>query len=463
MGLTMFTRAIRKNKGLMLVLLIFFILLVLYSVLRVPVVRVNELKNKVINGESVDRGNYERTGYYNLNPILSGPKLGWSFKISNFLTRNFLFPSYSHIAYKNYVFLINSHGILHALNANSGEEIWKIEEDEEEEFTCSEPWLIADDVLFYTVKGSFLPPNEAILGADINDGREVFRCDLPNNEVIDKSGFIIKDNILYFAVMKLGRHFGIGLWPYIPEERFYAIDLSNNKIIWRVKEKCNVENYGPKSSVFTFSWYSGNTLFYYNHISRTLISIDANTGKIKRRTGLTLVDAVPIVDGKLFLKDSVYDLETGETIWSINLNYKYFTTPAIKGDTVYFAASNDKEGNVFAHDIDSHEEKWETKIGKIVSPNFFLIANSAIYLYEYDEIKETQLVCLDTNSGKILWKYDPLKAIPDFDKIRTMVGEPIYSGWKESFTNLVPEFDQIPLIGNGAIYISGVDGLYEIH
>ena len=157
MGLTMFTRAIRKNKGLMLVLLILFILLVLYSVLRVPVVRVNELKNKVINGESVDRGNYERTGYYNLNPILSGPKLGWSFKISNFLTRNFLFPSYSHIAYKNYVFLINSHGILHALNANSGEEIWKIEEDEEEEFTCSEPWLIADDVLFYTVKGSFLP------------------------------------------------------------------------------------------------------------------------------------------------------------------------------------------------------------------------------------------------------------------------------------------------------------------
>lgn len=442
MGLTMSIRAIRKNKGLILFLLILFISLVLYSVLRVPVVRVNELKNKIINGESVDRGNYERTSYYNLNPILSEPKLEWSFRISNFLTRNFQFPSYSHIAYKNYVFLIYSHGILHALNAYSGEEIWKIEE---EDFTFSEPWLIADDVLLYTVKGSFLQPDEAIVGADINDGREVFRCDLPNNEVIDKSGFIIKDNILYFAVMKLGRfgpHFGIRLaWPYVPEERIYAIDLSNSKIIWRVKEKCNVENYNPNSSVFTFSWYSQNTLFYYNYISRTLISIDANTGKIKRRTELTLIDAIPIVDGKLFLKDSAYDLETGETIWSINLNYKYFTTPAIKGSTVYFAASNDKEGNVFAYDIDSHEESWETKIGKIINPNFFLIANSAIYLYEYDEIKGAQLVCLDTNSGKILWKHDSLKAIPDFNKIRTMVEEPIYSGWKKSFTNPIPEFD----------------------
>ena len=463
MDLTMFSQVIRRNKGLILFLLILFILLVLYSVLRVPlrvpVVRVNELKNKIINGESVDRGNYERNGYYNLNPISLEPKLEWSFKISNFLTSNFQFPSYSHIAYKNYVFLIDSHGILHALNADSGKEIWKIEE---EGFVCSEPWLITDDVLFYIVKESFLSPNEAILGVDINDGREVFRCDLPNNEVIDKSGFIIKDNILYFAVMKLGRHFGIGTWPYIPEERFYAIDLSNNKIIWRVKEKCNIENYNPNSSVFIFSWYSGNTLFYYNHISKTLISIDVNTGKIKRRTELTLVDAVPIVDGKLFLKDSVYDLETGETIWSMNLNYKYFTTPAIKGGTVYFAASNDKEGNVFALDIDSHEEKWKAKVGKIVSPNFFLITNSAIYLYEY-ETEGTQLICLDTANGKILWKYDPLRAIPDFDKIRTMVGEPIYSGWKESFTNPVPEFDEIPSIGNEAIYISGVDGLYKIH
>jgi len=455
----MFTQVIRRNKGLILFLLILFILLILYSVLRVPVVRVNNLKGKIINGEVVYRGNYERTGYYPFNPILSEPKLDWSFTIPRFLNENSQFPSYSHIAYKNYVFFVDSNGILHALNADSGKEIWKIEE---EGFGCGKPWLITDNVLFYIVKESFLSPNEAILGVDINDGREVFRLNLPNDEVVDKSGFIIKDNILYFAVMKLGRHFGIGTWPYIPEERFYAIDLSNNKIIWRVKEKCNIENYNPYSSVCTFSWYSNNTLYYYNHISNTLISIDPNSGKIKKRTEITLDDAVPIVDGKFFLKDSIYDLETGETIWSMNLNYKYFTTPAIKGGTVYFAASNDKEGNVFALDIDSHEEKWKAKVGKIVNPHFFLIANSHIYLYEY-ETEGTQLICLDTANGKILWKYDPLKAIPDFDKIRKMVDEPIYIGWRESFTNPIPEFDEMPSIGNEAIYIPGVDGLYKIH
>jgi len=467
----MFTRAIRNKKVLIFLLILFILLIPVFRDLRAPVVRVNELKGKIINGESAYRGNCERTGFINLNPILSEPKLSWSFKLSHFLNEKALIPFYSHIAYKNYVFVIDPRGILHALNADSGEEIWKIEE--KDYFTVGKPWLIADDVLFYTL-GGFLSLHK-IEGVDIRTGREVFRCNLPDDEVVDKSGFIIKDGRLYFAVMKLGRYrppFGISLvWPYIPEERVYAIDLNTNKIRWRTKVKCDVENYSPHSSVFAFSWYSGHhTLIYYNRESKTLISIDPDTGKIKRRIWINLTDAVPIVDGKLFLKGSIYDVETGEaiwrTIWRMDLNYKYFTTPAIKGNAVYFAASSDTEGNVFAFDIDTHKEKWETKIGKIIRPKFFFIAKSVIYLYEYDKRKGAQFVCLDSNNGKILWKYDPLKAIPDFDKIPTLLPEHIkliYPYWIQSFTDPVPEFDKVPLIGNGAIYISGVDGLYKIH
>ena len=455
----MFTWAIRNKKVLIFLLILFILLIPVFRALRAPVVRVNKLKGKIINGESVYRGNYERTGFINLNPILSEPKLSWSFKLSHFLSENALIPSYSHIAYKNYVFLIDPRGILHALNADSGEEIWKIER--KDYFTVGKPWVIADDVLFYTTG------KEKIVGVDIRTGREVFRCNLPDDEVFDKSGFIIKDGILYFAVMKLKRNALIGFYPYcVPEERVYAIDLNTNKIRWRTKIKCDVKKVDPHSSVFAFSWYSGHTLFYYNRKSKTLISISPDTGKIKRRIWINLTDAVPIVDGKLFLKGSIYDVETGEAIWRMNLNYKYFTTPAIKGNTVYFAASSDKEGNVFAFDIDTHKEKWETKIGKIIRPEFFFIAKSVIYLYEYDKHKGVQLVCLDSNSGKILWKYDPLKAIPDFNKIPTLLPEPtksIYPYWIQSFTSPIPEFDKTPSIGNGAIYISGINGLYKLH
>ncbi len=459
----MFTWAIRNKKVLIFLLILFILLIPVFRALRAPVVRVNKLKGKIINGESVYRGNYERTGFINLNPILSEPKLGWSFKVkisNDFFIMNPQFISYPHIAYKNYVFLSDTDGILYALDADSGEEIWKIKE--KDYFPVRKPWLIADNVLFYTTGA-----HHKIVGVDIRTGREVFRCDLRHNEVVDKSGFIIKDGILYFAVMKLKRNALIGFYPYcVPEERVYAIDLNTNKVRWITKIKCDGKNYAPNSSIFAFSWYSGHTLFYYNRESKTLILIDPDTGKIKRRIWINLTDAVPIVDGKLFLKGSIYDVETGEAIWRMNLNYKYFTTPAIKGNTVYFAASSDKEGNVFAFDIDTHKEKWETKIGKIIRPEFFFIAKSVIYLYEYDKHKGVQLVCLDSNSGKILWKYDPLKAIPDFNKIPTLLPEPtksIYPYWIQSFTSPIPEFDKTPSIGNGAIYISGINGLYKLH
>jgi outer membrane protein assembly factor BamB len=149
--------------------------------------------------------------------------------------------------------------------------------------------------------------------------------------------------------------------------------------------------------------------------------------------GSTIIGGLTIANDKIFLSSAtgaVYALTAAEGYkeWSINLDQKIWSTPAVGTDTIYIGSFDKK---LYALDIASGTIKWEyTTEGAISAPP--LVDNDIIYIGSYDR----HIYALD-KTGALLWKYPSTENVTN---------SPENWFWVQ------------PLIVNGVLYAPCLDG-----
>lgn len=95
------------------------------------------------------------------------------------------------------------------------------------------------------------------------------------------------------------------------------------------------------------------------------------------------------------------DAATGETLWSKKVNGLVISSPAVRGNNVFFhTASREKQGTVYAFNAKTGERIWATMIGGS-SASCPVIVGDAIYVATYDAPSGDALFALNVGSGKI--------------------------------------------------------------
>jgi len=185
-----------------------------------------------------------------------------------------------------------------------------------------------------------------------------------------------------------------------------------------------------------------NGIVYYPQDTSgdSLYALNAATGEIiwKYRTGYT-DDAVTVYDGYVYTpSDSLWCLDalTGERMWAFGGANDRGGTPIVTGNSVFCAAGIDGVGSadssfVYRLDASTGEVQWSQVITGITTSCMGLW-NDMLIVPTYLPSDFAPLAALNTETGEIIWE--------NYDS---------YKGY----------WDSSPVIVDGIIYISGLDGI----
>lgn len=151
----------------------------------------------------------------------------------------------------------------------------------------------------------------------------------------------------------------IGSW----DSYFYALDASTGKEKWRFKTGTDAQNYNQVGIQSSASVMGG--VVYFGCRDSNFYALDAVTGRKKwsfNNKGSWVITSPAVRDGKAYFATSdshlfyAFDALTGNPIFSLDLKWPMFSSPAIAGNTLYIGSH---QGKLIAIDLSAQKPAWE--------------------------------------------------------------------------------------------------------
>jgi outer membrane protein assembly factor BamB len=337
------------------------------------------------------RGNSQRTGVYPMSGIRQQPEVKWQTKVSS----TWLMPP---MLADGMLYTGSGDGVLYALNAETGEEIWSVGGFEAFESTGA----IAGDVI---ITGGF---SNVVKALDKNTGDEVWSY---QTDYFPQGSPLIVDDHVYVAT----------------DHAVYALDLKSGQLIWKVST-------GHEGAFMGAPAYEDGVI--YTTGGKLLLALDSETGKeiwhVEKNEmflGLAVANRMVYVgnwDSNLY----AFDQLTGEELWKFKANGEFWSAPAVNKDIVY-AGNIDKFA--YALNVQTGELLWSYKTGgdAVSEP---MVAGDVVYVSDSSHLFPSgprHLYALDAVSGEELWVFEsvstflPAPALGDGVIYLTSTGEVI--------------------------------------
>ena len=262
------------------------------------------------------------SSFYALNAE-SGKEV-WHFKSSNQIR--------SSATINNNTILFESGNTLYALNLN-GKLIWTFDlfkdsiqnEIDPWDFHHSSPVIFNNTVYIGTEDG-------LLYGINIENGKQVFRCQTNNKEVI-RTTPAISENVIYF-----------GDWSGV----LYAYNLNNGKQLWEYDTKKDAV-YGWVNAIQSSPLVHNNSIYFAGRSSR-LYSLNKKTGQKnwinKSPTDQWLIGGLQIDNGMIFVGSSdqylfqAFNIENGHLKWKSKVDCRTWGTPFIYNNDIYIGSNS---------------------------------------------------------------------------------------------------------------------------
>jgi outer membrane protein assembly factor BamB len=267
--------------------------------------------------------------------IKTGKKL-WQFQTGHQIMSNAL-------VHKELVFF-ESGNQLYALDLN-GKLKWKYKLCGEKITNSIDAWdfhhsspIVAKGVIYIGTQLGL------VYGIEVKTGKEVFKCQTPNKQII-RTTPIIDGNLIFF-----------GDWDGV----FYAWGIDKNEKVWQYDTK-NDKSYRWKSAIQTNPVIYKNSV-YFGGRSSCLYSLDAKTGKknwsFRSPTDQWYVGGLQINDGIIYVGSSdqhlfhAFDALTGKLKWETKLDCRIWGTACFEKDKIFI-------GGISMYKIDKQSGKAE--------------------------------------------------------------------------------------------------------
>lgn len=333
------------------------------------------------------RGNPQRTGVFDFSAVRQLPEVKWQTKVS----ATWLMPP---LYTDGMVYTGSGDGVLYALNAETGEQVWSAEGFGQLESTGA----IAGDRI---ITAGF---SNLVQALDRLTGEVLWSF---HTDYFAQGSPLIVDDRVYLAT----------------DHIVYALGLQTGELIWKTPT-------GSEGAYMGSPAYDNGVL--YTTGGRLLLALEADTGKeIWRVTKDEMFLGLAIANGTVYVGNwdlnlYAFDQLTGEEKWKFpaRAGGMFWSAPAVDRKMVY-AGNMDKY--LYALDAQTGELRWEfqTGGGAVSEPS---LADGVVYVsdssHEFPR-GARHLYALDAETGEQLWVF-------------------------ESISTFLPA----PALGNGVIYIT---------
>ena len=279
---------------------------------------------------------------------------------------------------------------LYAVDAKSGEKIWKFKTGR---FVNAAP-AVSDGIVYF---GS---NDDHLYAVDAKTGKEQWR--FKTGEDVDTCPAVV-DGLVYFGSRDC---------------KLYAVNTKTGKEIW---------NFKTDAQVFSSPAVSDGVV-YNGSDDRNVYAVDAKTGKEiwRFKTGGKIRNSPAVSDGIVYFGSddgNVYavDAKTGEETWRFKTGKRMHSAhspPAVSDGVVYFGTRDNN--SLYAVDAKSGEELWRFETGDAVTTSPCVI-NGVVYFGSNDD----NLYAVDVKTGKELWRFETTGAVLSSPAV---VGGVVYFG-----------------------------------
>jgi outer membrane protein assembly factor BamB len=314
-----------------------------------------------------------------VNPPLT---LKWTFDLG--------FDTDSSPVIVNDVVYVGSDYGIHAIDAKSGRELWKIPTNG---FVRAVP-AVADGVLY--IGGE----DRLFKAININDGS--IKWNFSKN---DTGGYLssaaVANNLAYVASTD-----GI----------FYALNVQTGEPSWLTLI----------GKVTESSPAVGDGIVVFGTNGGLVLALDALSGKEKWRydTGISDIKSSPLIaNGTVFIgsnNGNVYALTSkGVLKWKFSTGNDVRSSPSVKDGTIFVGS---RDSNLYAIDAQTGAMKWKFMAGGFVDSSP-AISNDVVYFGS----KSNLIYALDANTGRLLWRNTTGQGEKDYITSPAVSGNMLYA------------------------------------
>lgn len=338
---------------------------VVFSITDIPAAKARKFRSDLRNSGVYDDGGRR--------PV---PSLLWTYRTGGRVTSS---PS----IVDGVVYIGSQDRNLYALNATTGECLWKYDTLERNDFVTSSP-AVANGVVYI---GGMKTKIHAI---DAYSGSLLWKRAFPIRSTT-RSG-ISSSPAVAGGVVSIGNMDGA----------VYAFDEETGNLLWSFSPPGNED----RDEIFSSPAVAGG-IVYIQSYSGIVYALNASTGAILWTHGDGRDSAVyssPAVrDGAVYVGGgtkktfSALDAHTGDVIWNFSTPGTIASSPAIADGTVYFGCN---DNNVYALDAANGTLLWNFTTGDRVwsSP---AVAGGVVYVGSFDKT----IYALDAPTGGLLWSF----------------------------------------------------------
>ena len=311
------------------------------------------------------RGNPQRTGVYDAQAIRHQPEVKWQTKLSN----TWLMPP---MLADGILYTGSGDGVLYALNAETGEQIWSADGFGQLEATGA----IAGDKI---VTAGF---SNLVQAMDQHTGGVLwsFRTDY----FVQGSPLIVNERVILAT-----------------DHKVYALNLESGQLIWETATGEEGAFMGPPA-------YEDGVI--YTTGGKLLLALNAETGEeIWRVEKPEMFLGLAVANGSIYVGNwdhylYAFDQSTGEEKWNFEVDGLFWSAPAVNANAIY-AGNTDF---VYALNSQTGELLWsyQTDSDSVSEP---MLADGVVYLsdssHEFPR-GPRHLYALDAATGEQLWVFE---------------------------------------------------------
>lgn len=382
------------------------------------------------------KANFQRTGVYNTTGVRHLRGIKWRFSKASLAGS----PSSPEVA-NGVVYFDGGDGNLYALEAETGQRLWKLE-------------ITAGEFSNLTILNGIAYGNEPegyICAIDLQTRQQKWRAQIG---ALHNSNPVIVEGVIYV---------GNG------DGHLYAVDEETGKIVWSFKTTKNMEITTPALA---------NSVVYIGSHDGHIYAIDAKTGQQKWQVeigplGIFPTDSFPVIvdEAQLCIMTGqrtlqVLNVETGQEIGQFEIGdvSSFTSSPVIANRVAYFTGSSLK-----AVDIQTGQELWKQSDAQTGYRYFgasgLAVADGTLYI-----AGEGAVYALELQFGQELWRFIPPEPTvlevqqPTWFRLIFQLMHLLMNQFKQMTTGVPFASFSPPVISDGVVYVSCSNGyLYALH
>lgn len=347
------------------------------------------------------RSDLNNTGVYDDGGRRPAPSLLWTYKTGGSVTS-------SPTIVDGVVYVGSQDRNLYALNATTGEFLWKYNTMERNDYVSSSP-AVSNGVVYI---GGLKTKIHAV---DAESGELLWKYKLPIRSTVRSSvssSAAVADGIICIGNM---------------DGTVYAFDEEDGALLWSYAiPRLEYDEHNIFSSPAV-----ADGIVYVQTYGENLYALDASTGALlwtsPNENGWSAFSSPAVSEGVVYAgggrnnRFRAFDAITGDLIWEFPTGGSISSSPAIANGIVYFGCN---DNNAYALDASNGALIWNVTTGGRVQSSP-AVANGVVYFGSYDNTT----YAFDSSTGDLLWSFD--------------VGGRVTSS---------------PAVANGVVYIGSGDG-----